>query len=65
MHTLKQVLKLVNGGEDIYCELYQGNSCICKGWLASGLTLNPDTKIESYRLNYDSLIKEYLVLHLA
>jgi hypothetical protein len=64
MYTLKEVLELVNAREDIYCELYQGGSYICEGWL-QGSTLKPDTKIESYRLDYDSFVEEYLVLHLA
>lgn len=64
MYTLKEVLELVNAGEYIYCELYQGDKYICEGWLQE-LTLKPDTKIESYRLDYDSFVEEYLVLHLA
>lgn len=68
MYTLEKVLELVNAGEDIYCELYLGGRYVCEGWLqelTQELTLEPDTKIESYRLDYDSFVEEYLVLHLA
>ena len=64
MYTLEKVLKLVNAGSDIYCELYREGKYICEGWIWSS-SLKPDTKIESYRLDYDSFGEEYLVLHLA
>lgn len=64
MYTLEKVLELVNADEDIYCELYRGDRYICEGWIGDSF-LKPDTKIESYRLVYDSFVEEYLVLHLA
>lgn len=64
MYALEKVLELVNADEDIYCEVYQGDRYICEGWIR-GSFLKPDTKIESYRLDYDSFVEEYLVLHLA
>lgn len=36
----------------------------CGGWIQSS-SLKPDTKIESYRLDYDPFVEEYLILHLA
>lgn len=37
MYTLKEVLELVNAGEDIYCELYEGDRYICEGGLMNRL----------------------------
>lgn len=64
MYTLKELLELVNAGEYIYCELYEGDRYICEGWLDES-SPEPDTKIESYSIDYDSYVEEYLVLHLV
>lgn len=63
MYTLGKVMELLNVGTDIYCILYRYNRYITEGWL-SDLDLEPNTKIEMYRLDYDKG-DEYLVLHLA
>lgn len=63
MYTLEKILYLVNAGSDIYCEIYKSDRYITEGWI-SDLDLEPDTKIEMYRLDYDEG-DEYLVLHLA
>ena len=64
MYTLEKVLELVNAGSDIYCVIYKSDRYITEGWL-SDLDLEPDSKIEMYRLDYDDEGEEYLVLHLA
>lgn len=64
MYTLKNVLELVNAGEDIYCEVYRTDRFITEGWL-SALDLEPYTNIEMYRLDYDDDGYEYLELDLA
>ena len=64
MYTLKEVLELVNAGEDIYCEVFRTNRFITDGFI-SDLDLESDTKIEMYRLDYSYEGDPYLVLHLA
>lgn len=64
MYTLKKVLELVNAGEDIYCEVYRTDRYINEGWL-SDLDLDPDTKIERYKMDYDVEGYKYLILFLA
>lgn len=62
MYTLEKVLYLVNADSDIFCEIYKGDKCIIMGWL-SDMDLEPNTKIERYRLGYDGY--RYLILHIA
>lgn len=64
MYTLERVLDLVNGGDDIYCGAYKTDRYLIEGWL-SDLDLDPDTRIESYGIDYYEDGDEYLVLHLA
>lgn len=64
MYTLERVLDLVNGGDDTYCEAYKTDRYLIQGWL-SDLGIDPDTKVESYGIDYDEDGDEYLVLHLA
>lgn len=63
MYTLKKVMEMLNVGTDIYCVLYRTDRYIGEGWL-SDLELDPNTKIEIYRLASDDE-GEYLVLHLV
>ena len=64
MYTLKEVLELLNvGEEDIYCELYRTDRSITNGWL-SNMEIKPDTRIAAYALEYYHE-SEYLILHLA
>lgn len=63
MYTLKEVLELLNVGEDIYCELYRTDRSITNGWL-SDMELKPDTRIAAYALESDDE-GEYLLLYLA
>lgn len=55
---------MVNGGDDIYCELYKDGTYRAEGWVWE-MYLKPGTKIETYRIDYDENGDEYLVLHLA
>jgi hypothetical protein len=64
VYTLERVLYLVDDGSDIYCKIYKSDRYVAEGWLTD-MDLDSDTKIESYRLDYDCYGEEYLVLHLA
>lgn len=61
MYTLEKVLELIGCGSDVYCLLYRTDRYIGEGWL-SDIDLDPDTKIEMYRLES---VDDCLVLHLA
>ena len=63
MYTLEKVIEMTKTDVEPYCRLYKGFRCCGEGWL-SELDLDNDTRIERYRVEYDSLGR-CLILHLA